>query len=422
MVFTTQQANDILAANAKVSADGSINTHNDVNALNPNPGDVLAWDGTNWTSLTIGDSITQQQANDIIAANAKVSADGSINTHTDVQTSGNVTGQVLMWDGTNWVNTTRLFITQQQADDIIANNAKVSADGSINTHSDVMITLPTKNDILQWNGSQWVNSPFQTFGPGFLTLTLTPACSPMTLIPSLNPDFGSHGPGSNTTDPNRILANAWNGIPFNPCGMSSSTLYNTIVKGAYILGLEAEYNKLPPYADTNTPTFQEHMNWTIRVFNHIRKLLGNPNPVIVSQRLCNEALWRLEKAWCSTYTPNNIYSWNFLPTTQQQLNYPPTLNEWPTPQTPKNSGSNLVHYFRYEIAHATLSPTIPWWTQMSQILWNILQGHQSDDLISDIFGRPEIGIAICTVPSGFTNTAGDIAYSLVSFGTKRSYC
>lgn len=36
--------------------------------------------------------------------------------------------------------------------------AKVSADGSINTHSDVTITSPTNGQALVYNGSQWVNS------------------------------------------------------------------------------------------------------------------------------------------------------------------------------------------------------------------------------------------------------------------------
>jgi hypothetical protein len=36
--------------------------------------------------------------------------------------------------------------------------AKVSADGSINTHSDVTINSPQNNQVLAWNGSAWVNA------------------------------------------------------------------------------------------------------------------------------------------------------------------------------------------------------------------------------------------------------------------------
>ena len=417
MVFTTQQANDILAANAKVSADGTINTHSDVNALTPNIGDVLAWDGTNWTSLTIGDSITQQQADNIVAANAKVSADGTINTHSDVQTSDNLTGQVLMWDGTNWVNTTRLLITQQQANDILANNAKVSADGSINTHSDVTIILPAKGDILQWSGSQWVNSPFPSYGGGSLIVTTTPACSPMTVVPG-TPLFGSHGPGSNTTDTNRILANAWNGIPFNPCGLTDAQRFDTIVKGPYILGLEQEYNKLPPYQNPLLPTLTEQMNWTIRCINHIRKLYGNPNPVKVSQRLTNEALWRIERAWCSVFSPNSITDWYYIPDTNAQANYPSTLNEWPTPSLRKGVNN---YQWRYELGGWGSSATTPFWTHMTDLLWSILKHQQNKSIFQGFYGMDEIGIAICTVPVGFAN-AGAIAYSFSFAGVQLSYC
>jgi hypothetical protein len=42
--------------------------------------------------------------------------------------------------------------------DVVANTAKVSADGSINTHSDVdtATTPPTPGQVLEWDGSDWV--------------------------------------------------------------------------------------------------------------------------------------------------------------------------------------------------------------------------------------------------------------------------
>jgi hypothetical protein len=88
-----------------------------------------------------------------------VSADGSINTHNDVETVSPAIGDLLAWDGVNWVNIpATVGITPSQASAIVANTAKVSADGSINTHSDVDTTSPSIGDSLKWNGSQWVNS------------------------------------------------------------------------------------------------------------------------------------------------------------------------------------------------------------------------------------------------------------------------
>jgi hypothetical protein len=219
MVFTAQQAADILSSNAKISADGSVNSHNDVQYSTPEIGQVLGYDGTNWINIPLNIGMSAQQATDIIAGNAKVSADGSINTHNDVNTNQPMLGDILAWDGTNWVNipaTTGISpaqaaaiieanakisasqslsthddvgyeagglpvtgdvlgwsandgvwlnirpingITAQQVADILLNNLKVSASGSINTHNDVQTTTPSTGQVLKWNGTNWANAP-----------------------------------------------------------------------------------------------------------------------------------------------------------------------------------------------------------------------------------------------------------------------
>lgn len=52
--------------------------------------------------------------------------------------------------------------------DVVANTAKVSADGSINTHSDVdtATVAPTANDLLRYDGSDWVPASNVTVGVG----------------------------------------------------------------------------------------------------------------------------------------------------------------------------------------------------------------------------------------------------------------
>jgi hypothetical protein len=164
MLFTAQQAADITLSNAKVSANGPVSTHSDVATSNPQIGNVLSWDGSNWTNASLQMPLTNEQAADILANNAKVSADGPVSTHSDVVTSNPQIGDVLSWDGSNWTNVLAssaqlLFCpaSAQQAADILANNAKVSANGPVSTHSDVAITNPQVNQILAWNGTNWVN-------------------------------------------------------------------------------------------------------------------------------------------------------------------------------------------------------------------------------------------------------------------------
>lgn len=64
------------------------------------------------TASTISDFDTEVSNNASVTANtAKVSADGSINTHSDVDTSGASAGDVLRYDGTDWVPYTKGFIS-----------------------------------------------------------------------------------------------------------------------------------------------------------------------------------------------------------------------------------------------------------------------------------------------------------------------
>ncbi len=87
----TSDANGLASwENAPVSASGSIDTHSDVDVSTnaPTNGQVLSWDGTNW-----------------IPADASGGGAQQIDDLTDVDTSTNAptNGQVLSWDGTNWV-------------------------------------------------------------------------------------------------------------------------------------------------------------------------------------------------------------------------------------------------------------------------------------------------------------------------------
>ena len=158
--ITNQQTQDILNNNLKVSADGTVATFADVDIDNPEIGDVITYSPNGWINLSWTDftGITPAQSLNIVANVLKISADGSINTHSDVEASGNLTGQILTWDGTNWVNTTAQFITQQQADNIVAANAKVSADGTINTHSDFQSEMNTTKQVIMFNGIIWTSA------------------------------------------------------------------------------------------------------------------------------------------------------------------------------------------------------------------------------------------------------------------------
>jgi len=239
---------DVTANNAKVSASGSIDTHSDVDLTGLADNDILIYDSGTSTfkpepvpsapvssvnlkvgvvvldADDIGDSTTTNKfatqsqldkvdfltvtqpvdldtiESDVTTNNAKVSASGSIGTHSDVDLTGLADNDILVYDsGTSTfkpeaappsdvtsVNgqtgavvldaddiddstTTNKYATQSQLDkidfltvtqavdldtlesDVAANNAKVSASGSIGTHSDVDLTGLSDNDILVYD-------------------------------------------------------------------------------------------------------------------------------------------------------------------------------------------------------------------------------------------------------------------------------
>lgn len=129
------------------------------------------------TASQISDFSAAVASNSAVALNtAKVSASGSVSTHSDVNTAGAITGQILRRNGFGvWVpqdlgsnivqfddsgvafTATEVQTAFEQLDAIVAlNTAKVSADGSVGTHSDVSLTGIVSGQHLEWNGSSFV--------------------------------------------------------------------------------------------------------------------------------------------------------------------------------------------------------------------------------------------------------------------------
>lgn len=92
------------------SLSASINALQDVSASNATVGNILKWDGTNWiASNSISGSFSGSfdgTASYAITAAYALAASGavlSINDLTDVSASNAISGNVLQWDGTKWV-------------------------------------------------------------------------------------------------------------------------------------------------------------------------------------------------------------------------------------------------------------------------------------------------------------------------------
>jgi len=97
-------------------------------------------EGTNIT-LTIADD----SANDEVDVTITASGGGASNLDalTDVVITSPSTGQVLKYNGTNWINDT---------------DATGGGGGNLDSLTDVVITSPSNTQVLKYNGTNWVNA------------------------------------------------------------------------------------------------------------------------------------------------------------------------------------------------------------------------------------------------------------------------
>ena len=82
----------------------------------------------------------------------------SLSDLTDVDLSGVTTGQTLIYDGSNWVNSGLSIDLSNYYTKGETNANFLSANTSLTGLSDVTLTTPTSNQILKYDGSKWINS------------------------------------------------------------------------------------------------------------------------------------------------------------------------------------------------------------------------------------------------------------------------
>lgn len=112
---------------------GTISGHTDVSVSNPQIGEVLKWNGSNWV-------------NDVDATGGGV---GSGITYTDLSVEyGSASGI-----GTLTYNNTNGTFTFAPADF----SGYLTGIGTISEHTDVEVSNPQVGEVLKWNGSNWVN-------------------------------------------------------------------------------------------------------------------------------------------------------------------------------------------------------------------------------------------------------------------------
>ena len=197
-ITATEIATD--AVGSDEIADGTI-TAADLSDMSATSGQVLSWDGTNWVAsdaasgdmtTTVYDTDADNMVDSAAVAESVIAdaittteiADGTI-TAADLSDMSATSGQVLSWDGTNWVAsdassgdmTTTVYDTDADnmvdsaavAESVIADAITATeiatdavgsdeiADGTI-TAADLSDMSATSGQVLSWDGTNWVAS------------------------------------------------------------------------------------------------------------------------------------------------------------------------------------------------------------------------------------------------------------------------
>ncbi len=158
----TSDANGLASwENAPVSASGSIDTHSDVDVSTNAPanGQVLSWDGSNW--VPADDANTTYSAGtglDLTGTTFSLNSGIDNLTDVDVSTTAPTNGQVLSWDGTNWVPADDANTTYSAGTGLDLTGTTFSLNSGIDnlTDVDVTTTTPTNGQVLSWDGTNWV--------------------------------------------------------------------------------------------------------------------------------------------------------------------------------------------------------------------------------------------------------------------------
>ena len=126
-------------------------------ALSANPlttGQVLKWNGTKWANAndSAGGGGGAGGGLDSALTLQLISSSVNLNTLSGVAISAPSTNQVLKYNGSQWVNA--------------ADSVGAGGSNALNDLTDVVISTPSTNQVLKYNGANWVNAADSVGGAG----------------------------------------------------------------------------------------------------------------------------------------------------------------------------------------------------------------------------------------------------------------
>lgn len=137
----------------------NINNLGDALITAPSTNQILQYNGTKWANTTFGSGVAS--FNSRTGAVTSAEGDYTLTQLGDVTITTPATNQILQYNGSGWVNST---FGSGVASFNSRTGAVTSAEGdyTLTQLSDVTITTPATNNLVYYNGTTWVNGTVQT--------------------------------------------------------------------------------------------------------------------------------------------------------------------------------------------------------------------------------------------------------------------
>jgi hypothetical protein len=158
---------------AKVSSM-SINDLLDVSATNASTGQVLQWNGTEWSAASINNQLT---------TNSTLNGNGTSANPLGLAQQGATSGQVLQWNGTQWTPASVLNggTGDNWGTQVVQRNVTIDGNGTSAAPLRIAQQGATTGEALLWNGSTWSPGLPALFFDNVFTGSGTSAASPIKL-------------------------------------------------------------------------------------------------------------------------------------------------------------------------------------------------------------------------------------------------
>ena len=174
-----------------IALNANLDLLTDVVITTPTTNQFLRYNGTNWVNQTVtlnSGTVTSITAGTglsggTITTTGTIALNANLDLLTDVVISTPSTNQFLRYDGTSWVNQSFTPVTSITAGTglsggTITTTGTIALDANLDLLTDVVITTPTTDQFLRYDGTSWVNQSFTpvtsiTAGTGLSGGTIT---------------------------------------------------------------------------------------------------------------------------------------------------------------------------------------------------------------------------------------------------------